>query len=89
MISRVNEVMEFVSGFIEIHETTYSHFTPIFANVSSQSRDVGYWQSYVVFLTYKLHNLFFWFLTEEIQYHDGLRSRELGQAPILLCAPNS
>ena len=32
---------------------------------------------------------FFWFLTEEIQYHDGLRSRELGQAPILLCAPNS
>ena len=31
----------------------------------------------------------FWFLTEEIQYHDGLRSRELGQAPILLCAPNS
>ena len=43
MISRVNEVMEFVSGFIEIHETTHSHFTPIFANVSSQSRDVGYW----------------------------------------------
>ena len=35
-------------------------------------------------------NIFsFWFLTEEIQYHDGLRSRELGQAPILLCAPNS
>ena len=32
---------------------------------------------------------FFRFLTEEIQYHDGLRSRELGQAPILLCAPNS
>ena len=31
----------------------------------------------------------FLFLTEEIQYHDGLRSRELGQAPILLCAPNS
>ena len=31
----------------------------------------------------------FWFLTEEIQYHDGLRSRELGQASILLCAPNS
>ena len=29
------------------------------------------------------------FLTEAIQYHDGLRSRELGQAPILLCAPNS
>ena len=29
------------------------------------------------------------FLTEEIQYHDGLRSRELGQAPILLCGPNS
>ena len=29
------------------------------------------------------------FLTEEIQYHDGLRSRELGQAPILLCALNS
>ena len=33
--------------------------------------------------------LVFWFLTEEIQYHDGLRSRELGQDPILLCAPNS
>ena len=33
--------------------------------------------------------LFFFFLTEEIQYHDGLRSRELGQAPILLCGPNS
>ena len=33
--------------------------------------------------------VFFWFLTEEIQYHDGLQSRELGQAPILLCAPNS
>ena len=33
--------------------------------------------------------LWFWFLTEEIQYHDGLRSRELGQAPILLCVPNS
>ena len=31
----------------------------------------------------------FLFLTEEIQYHDGLRSRELGQAPILLCGPNS
>ena len=30
--------------------------------------------------------LWFWFLTEEIQYHDGLRSRELGQAPILLCS---
>ena len=29
------------------------------------------------------------FLTEEIQYHDGHRSRELGQAPILLCVPNS
>ena len=29
------------------------------------------------------------FLTEEIQYHDGLRSRELGQASILLCVPNS
>ena len=29
------------------------------------------------------------FLTEEIQYHDSLRSRELGQAPILLCGPNS
>ena len=29
------------------------------------------------------------FVTEEIQYHDGLRSRELGQAPILLCVPNS
>ena len=27
------------------------------------------------------------FLAEEIQYHDGLRSRELGQAPILLCGP--
>ena len=26
-------------------------------------------------------------VTEEIQYHGGLRSRELGQAPILLCAP--
>ena len=31
----------------------------------------------------------FLFVTEEIQYHDGLRSRELGQAPILLCVPNS
>ena len=31
----------------------------------------------------------FMFLTEEIQYHDGLQSRELGQAPILLCGPNS
>ena len=29
-------------------------------------------------------NLFFGFLTEEIQYHDGLRSRELGQAPMPL-----
>ena len=29
------------------------------------------------------------FVTEEIQYHGGLRSRELGQAPILLCVPNS
>ena len=29
------------------------------------------------------------FVTEEIQYHGGLRSRELGQAPILLCGPNS
>ena len=29
------------------------------------------------------------FLAEEIQYHGGLRSRELGQAPILLCVPNS
>ena len=37
---------------------------------------------------HELH-FWFWFLTEEIQYHDGLRSRELGQAPILLCAPNS
>ena len=33
--------------------------------------------------------LVFLFLTEEIQYHNGLRSRELGQTPILLCAPNS
>ena len=33
--------------------------------------------------------LLFLFLTEEIQYHDGLRSRELGQAPLLLCGPNS
>ena len=33
--------------------------------------------------------MFCLFLTEEIQYHDGLRSRELGQAPILLCGPNS
>ena len=37
----------------------------------------------------KFEPLRFWFLTEEIQYHDGLRSRELGQAPILLCAPIS
>ena len=29
------------------------------------------------------------FLTEEIQYHESLWSRELGQAPILLCGPNS
>ena len=29
------------------------------------------------------------FVTEEIQYHGGLRSRELGKAPILLCVPNS
>ena len=29
------------------------------------------------------------FVTDEIQYHGGLRSRELGQAPILLCVPNS
>ena len=41
MISRVNEVVEFVGGFIEIHEFTYSHFTPTFDNISSQSRDVG------------------------------------------------
>ena len=34
-------------------------------------------------------NELFLFLTDEIQYHDGLRSRELGQAPILLCGPNS
>ena len=39
MISRVNEVVEFVGGFIEIHEFTYSHFTPTFD--ISQSRDVG------------------------------------------------
>ena len=38
---------------------------------------------------YSYTRIWFWFLTEEIQYHDGLRSRELGQAPILLCAPNS
>ena len=31
----------------------------------------------------------FSFLTQEIQHHNGLRSRELGQAPILLCGPNS
>ena len=31
----------------------------------------------------------FSFLTEDIQYHDGLQSRELGQAPILLCGSNS
>ena len=29
------------------------------------------------------------FVTEEIQYHGGLQSRELGQAPILLCVPKS
>ena len=29
------------------------------------------------------------FVTEEIQYHGGIRSRELGQAPILLCVPTS
>ena len=29
------------------------------------------------------------FVTEEIEYHGGLRSRELGQAPILLCVHNS
>ena len=41
------------------------------------------------YLQLALAELPIWFLTEEIQYHDGLRSRELGQAPILLCAPNS
>ena len=48
---------------------------------------------------YPIRNLYFlkiWnpdcmclFVTEEIQYHGGLRSRELGQGPILLCVPNS
>ena len=40
-------------------------------------------------MAFEVSEVHFWFLTEEIQYHDGLRSRELGQAPILLCAPNS
>ena len=40
MISRVNEVMEFVGRFIEIYETTYSHFTPTFANILFHSRNV-------------------------------------------------
>ena len=31
----------------------------------------------------------FLFVTEEIKYHGGLQSRELGQAPLLLCVPNS
>ena len=35
-----------------------------------------------------LHQCPVLFLTEEIQYHDGLRSRELGQAPILPGVPN-
>ena len=35
------------------------------------------------------HDFLFLFLTEEIQYHDGLWSRELGQAPILLSGPNT
>ena len=29
------------------------------------------------------------FVTEKIQYYGGLRTRKLGQAPILLCVPNS
>ena len=36
-------------------------------------------------LSFKSYNKFwFWFLTEEIQYQDGLRSRKLGQAKEIL-----
>ena len=51
-------------------------------------KEIGIWSQEMVpqyqFVPYQnvpLHQfwLFFCFLTEEIQYHDGLRSRELGQ----------
>ena len=64
--------------------------TQIFAEYT-RDRNVAYF-NFSLFFYEKMAIFiasFFWFLTEEIQYHDGLRSREFGQAPILLCAPNS
>ena len=47
--------------------------------------DLSFWRIFVS----HYFNFCCLFVTEEIQYHGGLRSRELGQAPILLCVPNS
>ena len=59
----------------------YVHFTRGYLPGTAEGQKIG---GTTYMAKFMFSGFGFWFLIEEIQYHDGLRSRELGQASILL-----
>ena len=80
----VNAVM-FISVDINLHKSNKNLLSLLSALMLK-----GVIYLFIFYKTFEVTTIcFFCFLTEEIQYHDGLRSREVDQAPILLRAPHS